>query len=320
LGEVLPLDGGNLTIKKERAAMTKDTEAVKKPSLLCATTFKVVPYVKELHLLPQIKSVNACLLMRQLEYWFERYPDEFYKFLSPPDKPHKAYKKGKSWTEELAFSEEEFRNAFDQIGVRYKSKKLYDAAGSNKFQGRFYCSYTDKLAHMTYYYRYHVAVDSALDWLVNRELYDSDAEFSETELSIPDLENPAMSSSRSGESLSQEMEEYGLDYKEITKENNKENNKENISLSNYMGFENSPFPSNVSVQSGKPVVSSDGRITSLDDLKVDWKLEDEYKECEFDLGQELLFFKDYCRANDRTYADYKSGFRLWLNKKIEHGW
>lgn len=131
---------------------------------ILSITRNMIPYVKELRRLPLVKSVTASVLMQQLDYWFERYPDEFWKFLSPCE--HAAYKPGNSWTEELGMSEDEFRTAFDQIGIRYKSKKEYSAA-ADKFQGKYYCSYTDKVARMTYYRRNHQMVDAELDRLVS---------------------------------------------------------------------------------------------------------------------------------------------------------
>jgi hypothetical protein len=320
--------------------MNTNTVAVKKPSPIHAVAANVVPYVKELRLLKKVGSVNACILMRQLEYWFERHPDEFYKFLSPPAQPHRAYQTGKSWTEELGFSEDEFRTAFDLIGVRYKSKKLYDAAGSDKFGEKYYCSYTDKLSHMTYYYRNHVAVDSALNWLANRELYAY--ELSETELYPSEAGNWERPGSRDGNGQSSEVDRYDSDYKETTTETTTENKTDN-SLSIDMGGEKFSLPSDLSKEFGDPVLSQHrpyggpesvgnrpvinrrqesqrGRVTTLDDLTIDRQLEEEFREWEFDLESELTYFQDYCQANDRYYADYRSGFKSWLNKKIEHNW
>jgi hypothetical protein len=126
-------------------------------------TRNTIPYVKELRRLAPVKSVNACLLMQQLDYWFERYPNGFFKFLEPCEAS--GYQSGDSWCEELGISADEFRNAFDQIGIRYKSKKEFDQAAGDKFQGRYYCSYTDKIRRQTWYYRNHAAVDAALDTL-----------------------------------------------------------------------------------------------------------------------------------------------------------
>ena len=124
-------------------------------------TRNTIPYVKELHAIAG--GVLGCLVMQQLDYWFENHPEGFYKFLLPAD--HPAYKDGDSWTEELGMSVDEFRTAFDKIGHRHKSKSEFDKA-NDKFQGKFYCSYVDRRSNLTYYFRNHSAVDSALDELL----------------------------------------------------------------------------------------------------------------------------------------------------------
>ena len=124
-------------------------------------TRNTIPYVKELHTIAG--GVLGCLVMQQLDYWFENHPEGFYKFLLPSD--HPAYKSGDSWTEELGMSKDEFRTAFDKIGHRYKSKSEHDKA-EDKFQGKFYCSYVDRRSNLTYYFRNHEAVDAALDELL----------------------------------------------------------------------------------------------------------------------------------------------------------
>ena len=126
-------------------------------------TRNTIPYVKELH--PIAGGVLGCLVMQQLDYWFEGHPEGYYKFLMPSD--HPAYKIGDSWTEELGMSKDEFRTAFDKIGIRYKSKSEFDQA-VDKFQGRFYCSYVDRRSNLTYYFRNHDLVDAALDELLSK--------------------------------------------------------------------------------------------------------------------------------------------------------
>lgn len=170
---------------------------------------KHVFYFKELR--PIAGSVPAAILMSQMEYWFEKYPDGFYKFLEPAEK-NQMYKKGKSWTEELAFSAEEFRTAFDRIGVRYKSKKEFDEKTGSKFETesgeKFYCSYHDKIKGATFYFR-NENTDAIIDEVLNLRnstipVY-GDGESRVTELGNPDPE-------------------YYL--KEINKESKKEINKE----------------------------------------------------------------------------------------------
>lgn len=123
-----------------------------------------IPYCKGLR--PYAKSVAGCIVMQQLDYWFSNHPDGFYKFLEPcPNSQY--YKEGDSWIEELGMSVAEFRTAFDDIGIRYKSKTAFEAS-EDKFQGAFYCSYFDKQKGLTHYFRNHELVDSVLDELTKQ--------------------------------------------------------------------------------------------------------------------------------------------------------
>ena len=124
-------------------------------------TRNTVPYVKELQ--PLAYSVAGCILMQQLDYWFERHTDGFYKFMEPSE--HPRYRPGESWCEELGMSADEFRTAFDKIGIRYRSKSQFEQA-TDKFQGKFYCSYLDRRTNLTYYFRNHPLLDKALDALI----------------------------------------------------------------------------------------------------------------------------------------------------------
>lgn len=128
---------------------------------ILSLTRSSIPYVKEL--LPMAKTLAGCILMQQLDYWFERHQGGFYKFLEPC--PHPLYKTGSSWVEELGLSDAEFRTTFDRLGIRYRSKSEYDAA-PDKFQGKFYCMYHDKRAQLTWYFRNHATLDAALDELL----------------------------------------------------------------------------------------------------------------------------------------------------------
>jgi hypothetical protein len=134
---------------------------------LLVLTKTSIPYIKELR--PIAGSVTAVILWQQLDYWFSKYPDGFFKFMSPPEKEHPSYREGDSWVEELGFSEKEFRNAFDKIGLRYSSKTLFNKTENKFLKGEneyFFASYQDKLKKMTFYYRNHEKADSALDELV----------------------------------------------------------------------------------------------------------------------------------------------------------
>jgi hypothetical protein len=125
-----------------------------------------IPYIRPLN--EYTGSVLSTILMQQLDYWFMRYPDGFYKFLEPCD--NNFYKEGESWIEELGFSKEEFRTAFDKIGVRHKSKKSYQntdnpfiVEGKKIRQEVYYCSYHDKIKGITFYFRNHKKVDEVIE-------------------------------------------------------------------------------------------------------------------------------------------------------------
>ena len=125
-----------------------------------------IPYIKELRQLSG--SVTASILMQQLDYWFEKKPGGFYKFLEPCEN-NELYKTGDSWTEELGFSKAEFKTAFEKIGVAYKSKNEFKKAmeKGDVFQGKFYCCYVDKMKYITVYYRNHDLLDLELEKLLS---------------------------------------------------------------------------------------------------------------------------------------------------------
>ncbi|MEM8519008.1 hypothetical protein [Janthinobacterium sp. CAN_S7] len=130
---------------------------------LLSITRNFIAYMPELN--PISGGILPSILMQQLDYWFHRYPDGFWKFLEPCANP--MYKEGDSWTEEIGMSQYEFRTAFDSIGYRHSSKSAFLAA-PDKFLGRMYASYVDKRANLTYYIRNHALVDQKLDELVAR--------------------------------------------------------------------------------------------------------------------------------------------------------
>lgn len=109
-----------------------------------------VKFIPELNL--KFKKTEATLLIGQLEYWFSKYANGFYKFMEPCEHPH--YRFGDSWTEELSLSRKVLNKAFDLVGVRYKSKSAYEEE-SDKFKGKLYASYYDRGENKTYYIRNH---------------------------------------------------------------------------------------------------------------------------------------------------------------------
>ena len=122
-----------------------------------------IPYVKELRAI--FGSPLGCILGQQLDYWSERYPNGFYKFMSPA--PERSdYREGDSWEEELGFSSKEFRTAFDFFGIRYKSASAFRAV-ENPFireDGTVasYCSVFNRRTGQTKYFRNHDYLDAQL--------------------------------------------------------------------------------------------------------------------------------------------------------------
>ena len=97
-----------------------------------------------------VGSVNAAILVAHLEGCFKEKGKIFYKFMESCN--HGAYVEGTSWVEELQMTTTEFRTAFRHIGVVYKSKKEYNLS-KDKFQGKMYLSYYDRISKLTYYMR-----------------------------------------------------------------------------------------------------------------------------------------------------------------------
>ena len=96
-------------------------------------------------------SINAALMMAQLEFWFKVTEGKpFYKFLEPCG--HELYKAGDSWAEELGMTSSEIRSAFKRIGTIYKSKRAF-MESQDVFKGKPYASYYDRIRKTTYYLR-----------------------------------------------------------------------------------------------------------------------------------------------------------------------
>jgi hypothetical protein len=115
-------------------------------------------------------SVTGAILFQQLEWRFSKHPDGFFKFLEPTPN-NRRYRAGDSWVEELGFSKDEFRTAFDGVGIRYQSKKAFDEA-EPRFERAdgseaMYASYVDRFKGLTYYFRNDKLVDRRLEDLAH---------------------------------------------------------------------------------------------------------------------------------------------------------
>ena len=150
-----------------------------------ALTAHPIPYNKAYRKIAG--SVTATILWQQLEYWFDTMHGKFFKFMEPVKDEKFGYQKGDSWTEELGFSSTEFRTAFGKIGTSYPSKKAFDTS-DDKFKGKMYCSYYDKIARKTWYLRDQKKVESNLDELMSIISGDHVTESPEIEEADPEID------------------------------------------------------------------------------------------------------------------------------------
>jgi hypothetical protein len=150
---------------------------MKNKSLSVSAT--TIPYVPALR--SYAGTVGSAVLMTQLDFFFGmkdqdgfcKFEDGFYKFLEPvtkkedgnPANGHEKYRHGDSWCECLNITADEFRTMFDKIGMRYASSSAYRAARErgDPFQGKYYLSFVDRKANLTWYLRNHQKVDEDLD-------------------------------------------------------------------------------------------------------------------------------------------------------------
>lgn len=131
-----------------------------------------IPYIKELKKLDGIKSVNACILMQQIEEHFADKPNGFCMYATPPKSELALYSKGGSWVEKLGMSRHEIETAFAQMGISYPSMTAYNEAqaASDVFKGKYYCRVyrrSNGTNHQTMYYRNHEKVKEAMAKISN---------------------------------------------------------------------------------------------------------------------------------------------------------
>jgi hypothetical protein len=99
---------------------------------------------------------RATLIFDRLEFYSKKQPDGFYKFLEPNS--HKLYKEGESWAELLRCHRTSFWRSFKLIGKKHKSQWAFEAA-KDKFEGKLYASYYDRLNNRMFFIRNDEAVD-----------------------------------------------------------------------------------------------------------------------------------------------------------------
>lgn len=123
-------------------------QKIKEMECVQMSHLKTIYYYPELR--EEVGSINAVIIMGYLENYFSERGQVFYKFMEPCN--HRDYIKGQSFVEELGMTAAEFRTAFKYIGVVYKSKKAFELS-KDKFQGKMYLSYYDRMSKLTYYMR-----------------------------------------------------------------------------------------------------------------------------------------------------------------------
>ena len=123
-------------------------QKIKEMECVQMSNLKTIYYYPELR--EEVGSINAVIIMGYLESCFDEKGQVFYKFMEPCN--HRDYVPGESCVEELGMTAAEFRTAFKYIGVVYKSKKAFNLS-KDKFQGKMYLSYYDRMNKLTYYMR-----------------------------------------------------------------------------------------------------------------------------------------------------------------------
>jgi hypothetical protein len=99
---------------------------------------------------------RATLIFDRLEFYSKKQPNGFYKFLEPNS--HKLYREGESWTELLGCHRTSFWRAFNFIGKKHTSQWAFEKA-EDKFEGKLYASYYDRLNNRMFFIRNHGVVN-----------------------------------------------------------------------------------------------------------------------------------------------------------------
>ncbi|MBE6023249.1 MAG: hypothetical protein E7231_08460 [Cellulosilyticum sp.] len=171
----------------------------------------------------QVGSINAALLVAHLERCFTGAEGKsFFKFMEPCGDIH--YVEGQSWVEEMQMTGTEFRTAFRHIGIVYKSKNEYNRS-KDKFQGKMYLSYYDRIRKLTFYMRNDDLVNRILENVIEKE---KEGAIQEIQMDVPVesindcLENEKYEMRDSG---IEESEDGIIDYKTIVSHTNPNNNR-----------------------------------------------------------------------------------------------
>lgn len=123
--------------------------------MLDTTYIKLYPSLSKM-----LRCQNASMIMSHMEYWFERQPNGFYKFIEPCN--HNLYKEGDSWTEALDMTRSTFTRALKKIATRHSSRTTFKKE-IDPFKGKMYASFYDRQKNQMFFIRNHERVESTLD-------------------------------------------------------------------------------------------------------------------------------------------------------------
>lgn len=104
-------------------------------------------------------SNNTAIAFARLLYWFGKKPDGFYKFKEGCS--HPLYKKGDSWSEDLKMTKRILDPVLKRLVTHHKSKNAYRES-NDKFDGKMFCSYTERNTNKTFYFMDRGALDRFL--------------------------------------------------------------------------------------------------------------------------------------------------------------
>ena len=143
-----------------------------------------IPYIPALK--HSTGGVLSAILFQQLDYLWHSSPEAELRqwggmlmFAEPPERDNPYYRLGRSWFEQIAFSEDELKTAFNKIGTSYESRSRYGDqihSGEDLFKGKPWLRFRDRKAGVTIYIRNSSVVDSMLDNLVDPQI-DREAQY-----------------------------------------------------------------------------------------------------------------------------------------------
>ncbi len=139
--------------------MENDIQRVKPNKPWLNGPLRAMPYISELNLITP--GGGFCPIFAELEYEFGKHPGGFFMHHEPkPENP--TYKKYGSWKEKLYEPVAKIKMDFEGIGIRYDSLKEFEAAGEDKFKGKYYCSIYEAKGQRAFYLRNNTVVDEAI--------------------------------------------------------------------------------------------------------------------------------------------------------------